>query len=121
VKAGGELREEAARALEKRLDDPALRDKTVVIVQHHPPTPPQLVDGLRGYERVLAMLRRHPRVRLLHGHIHALVDRARTFGAPATVDDSPRSPRVRLYDVEGGDAAQPRPRAARGAARSVTA
>lgn len=114
VSCGGELTEENAAALEKRLGDPALRDKAVVVVQHHPPFAPpsgalSVFDGLRGYARLLHLLGKHPRVSLLHGHMHRIVDRLvggigrqRVFGASATVDDSPRAPRVRLFEVKDG-------------------
>ena len=114
VYCGGELTSATAAALERRLEDRALRDKAVVVVQHHPPFAPpssvvRLVDGLRGYARLLQLLGRHPNVSLLHGHMHRVIDRivggigrARVFGAPATVDDSPRAPRVRMYEVHDG-------------------
>jgi 3',5'-cyclic AMP phosphodiesterase CpdA len=125
VRAGGVFTADAARAIESRLVDPALRDKAIVLVLHHSPfvqhkTPVmQLFDGLRGYARVTDLLVRHPRLQVLHGHLHRLVDkmmtvtgttRARVFGAPAVCDDpgddpdadAVPPPRVRLYDVRDG-------------------
>lgn len=113
ARSGGEFTRDAAAAVKARLVDPALRDKAVVLVLHHPPlVKPQNVvwdwiDALRGSTHVLDMLAQHARVQLLHGHLHKVVDRilsgakARIFGAPATVDDD-TSPRVRLYDVRHG-------------------
>jgi 3',5'-cyclic-AMP phosphodiesterase len=103
--AGGLFSTEAARAIERRLEDPTLRDRTVVLVLHHSPMhrrgSPLLsfVDGLRGCGHLLDLLAKHPRVQVLHGHLHQAVDRfARIFGAPAVVNDRD-VPRVRLYDV----------------------
>jgi len=114
ARSGGEFTRDAARAVETRLFDPAFRDKALVLVLHHPPYAKQKnpvwewIDALRGGTHVLDLLRKHPRVQLLHGHLHKVVDRivgsmarARIFGAPATVDDE-ATPRVRLYDVRDG-------------------
>lgn len=116
ARSGGEFTRDAARAVERRVTDPAFRDKALVLVLHHPPFAKpknpvwEWIDALRGSTHVLDMLRTHPRVQLLHGHLHKVVDRlvgsmtgarARIFGAPAVVDDE-GSPRVRLYDVRDG-------------------
>jgi Icc protein len=114
----GEFTREAAQAVAARLTDPALRNKTVVIVLHHPPFAKQpnpmwaWIDALRGGTQLIDLLLGHPRAQLLHGHLHRVVDRivglgknaaarARIFGAPATVDDV-ETARVRLYDVRDG-------------------
>ena len=109
TRSAGELTREGAEALERRLSDPALADKAVVIVQHHPPykrpSAWQWVDGLRGWDVLMTLLERFPNVHLLHGHLHRAADaivrfgRERIFGAPAVVNE----PRVRLYDVWGAD------------------
>jgi Icc protein len=111
--SAGELTAAAAAALEKRLDDPWLTGKSVVVVQHHPPFAHarriwQWIDGLRGHARLTELLTRRPQVHLLHGHMHRMVDRivglgtSRIFGASATVEDREGAPRVRFYDVIGG-------------------
>jgi hypothetical protein len=107
--------------VEARLADPALREKAIVLVLHHAPfvvhkTPMmQWVDGLRGCTQLIDMLAKHPRLQVLHGHLHRVVDRmlevrdttrTRIFGAPA-VCDAPESgdsgeARVRVYDVRDG-------------------
>lgn len=122
ARSGGMFTPDAARAVQARIDDPALRDKAIVLVMHHPPfihhknPVAQWIDGLRGCTHVLDMLARHPRVQILHGHMHRVVDRiaelgkgvagvanrARIFGAPAIVDDDDAKPRVRLYDLRDG-------------------
>lgn len=122
ARSSGTFTPEAARAVQARIDDPALRDMAIVLVMHHPPflhhSNPlsQWIDGLRGCKHVLEMLAHHPRVQILHGHMHRVVDRivalgqgvagvasrARIFGAPAIVDDADDLPRVRLYDLRDG-------------------
>lgn len=127
VRAGGEFTADAARAVESRLVDPALRDKAIVLVLHHSPfvqhrTPVmQWIDGLRGYGRVMNLLVKHPRLQVLHGHLHRMVDKmltvtggggTRVFGAAAVCDDADaeadesgrggEAPRIRLYDVRDG-------------------
>lgn len=122
ARSSGTFTPEAARAVQARIDDPALRDKAIVLVMHHPPflhhSNPlsEWIDGLRGCKHVLEMLARHPHVQILHGHMHRVVDRivalgqgvagvatrARIFGAPAIVDDEDDLPRVRLYDLRDG-------------------
>ena len=119
VRSGGSFTNDAARAVQARIDDPALRDKSIVLVMHHPPFEgrknalTEWVVGLSGHTYLLDMLRANPRLQLLHGHLHRVVDRivdlgrgvagrARIFGAPAVVDDEEGRPRVRLYDVRDG-------------------
>jgi 3',5'-cyclic AMP phosphodiesterase CpdA len=113
TRSSGELRADAADALERRLDDPALRRKVVVLVQHHPPYPHdtgvwQWIDGLRGWGRLMDLLHRFPNVHVLHGHLHYAIDRivklgrSRIFGAPAIVDDAHDRSRVRLYELHDG-------------------
>ncbi len=123
VRSGGEFTRAAANAIETRLSDPAFADRALVLVLHHPPVEKKSnavwswIDALRGSTHVLDLLARHPRVQLLHGHLHRVVDRmldaalafprrvrrgpVRIFGAPAVVDDGDRT-RVRLYDVRDG-------------------
>ena len=114
ARSGGELTESAMHALARRVEDGALARKAMVLVMHHPPfgnakNPWHFIDGLRGYARVLQLLAKSPRLQLLHGHLHRIMDRiaaghakSRVFGAPATVDDAPDQPRVRLYEVRDG-------------------
>lgn len=121
VRAGGEFTPEAARAVEGRLTDPALRNKAIVMVLHHAPfvvhkTPMmQWIDGLRGGATVIDLLRRHPRLQVLHGHLHRVVDRmlevkdttrTRIFGAPAVCEAAESGDsgvaRVRIYEVREG-------------------
>jgi 3',5'-cyclic-AMP phosphodiesterase len=119
ARSGGELTAAAASALERRLDDPALSQSLVVLVQHHSPfdegTPAwHWWDGLLGQARLIGLLATRPNVRLLHGHNHRASNRSvgrgpnRVFGAAAVVDDGESTPRVRLYDVTSDSSLAPR-------------
>ncbi len=131
--SGGVFSGAVTQTIERRLADPCFRDQTVVLVMHHPPFYPKgapslmkWIDGLRGSRHVLDLLGRHPRLQLLHGHLHRVFDRmlsprqgsaaeltdtdgstrTRVFGAPATCDGGERGerakpPAFRLYDVDG--------------------
>lgn len=131
--SGGVFTKETSAAVERRLRDPAFRDKAMVLVVHHPPFHPvkamKWIDGLRGGADVLDLLARHPRLQLLHGHLHRIFNHivatssavgaalgqavlrpktespdaaTRLFGAPATCDGTDEAPRFRLYDVKDG-------------------
>jgi 3',5'-cyclic AMP phosphodiesterase CpdA len=114
TRSSGELTSDAARALERRLQDTALGKAPAVLVQHHPPffqgnSAWHWIDGLRGVEMASAMLSRHRHAFVLHGHLHHVSHRAlpgetvpRVFGAPAVVDDPDDKSRVRLYEVSHG-------------------
>ncbi|MBX3214876.1 MAG: metallophosphoesterase [Labilithrix sp.] len=112
--SGGVFTKETAAAVERRLTDPAFRHRAMVLVVHHPPFHPvramRWIDGLRGAANVLDLLARHPRLQLLHGHLHRIFNHivatssavgaavgllpktdatdapTRLFGAPATCD-----------------------------------
>ncbi|MDP9152154.1 MAG: metallophosphoesterase [Myxococcota bacterium] len=99
--------------LERRVADDGLARRPLVVVQHHPPFVRQTrawhwVDGLIGAARLMILLERFRHVFVLHGHLHAVVNRAlacgvtRVLGATAVVDDGD-APRIRLYDVSDGD------------------
>ena len=111
TRSAGHIDDAAVDALERRVIDPAFRDKPILIVQHHPPFARsnlmQWIDGLRGWGRLMHLIERFPAVHCLHGHLHYVVSRIvglgceRILGAPAIVDDPVDRPRVRLYDVHG--------------------
>jgi 3',5'-cyclic-AMP phosphodiesterase len=99
-------------ALERRASDPSLSGRPLIVVQHHPPflrktSAWHWVDGLIGATRMMSLLEKFRNIFVLHGHLHAVVDRAlgcgvqRIFGVTATVDDED-APRVRIYDVREG-------------------
>ena len=112
TRAAGELTAAAADALEARVRDLSGRGRPVVIVVHHSPIAHrpfawQWLHGLRGGERILALLARYPDVHVLHGHLHHEVELSldagppRILGAPAVIDDPAHAPRVRLYESSG--------------------
>ena len=80
TRSAGELRPDAADALEARFADPGLARKALLVVQHHHPfahdrSTWQWWDGLRGSARLMGSLATHPHVQVLHGHLHKAVDR----------------------------------------------
>ncbi|HVJ92428.1 MAG TPA: metallophosphoesterase [Labilithrix sp.] len=74
----GVFTKETAAAVERRIADPAIRNKAMVLVVHHPPFHPvkmmARVDGLDGDAVMLALLARYPHVQVLHGHLHGIFD-----------------------------------------------
>jgi 3',5'-cyclic AMP phosphodiesterase CpdA len=112
TRSAGWIEEDALAAIERRAADPALARQPLVVVQHHPPFVRatqawQWIDGLIGAARLMSLLETFRHLFVLHGHLHSAVNRvlscgvARVLGATAIVDDKD-APRVRLYDVRGG-------------------
>jgi 3',5'-cyclic-AMP phosphodiesterase len=116
TRSSGMVTDDALDRLERRLQDRAIATRTTLLVQHHPPYAHgsrawQWIDGLANAPRMTALLARFPEVHVMHGHLHKCVDKAitgtrtRVFGAPALVEDDEESPRVRLYEIRGGQVA----------------
>ncbi|MDP9001893.1 MAG: metallophosphoesterase, partial [Myxococcota bacterium] len=112
TRSAGLIAHQALSVLERRAADPALADGPLVVVQHHPPfvrrtTALHWIDGLIGAAGLMSVLERFRHLFVLHGHLHAVVNRvlgcgvARVLGAPAVVDDGD-APRVRIFDVREG-------------------
>ncbi len=112
TRSSGFMPEAALDVIQRRAADAALRDKPLVIVQHHPPFVRSTkalhwMDGLIGAARLMTLLEAFRHVWVLHGHLHHIVNRAlgcgvnRILGATAVVDDHD-APRVRLYDAHDG-------------------
>jgi len=112
TRSAGWIDDRTLDIVQRRGADAALSDRPLVVVQHHPPFVRttqawQWVDGLLGAARLMAILEAFHHLFVLHGHLHAAVNRvlgcgvARVLGATAIVDDRD-APRVRLYDVRDG-------------------
>jgi 3',5'-cyclic-AMP phosphodiesterase len=112
TRSAGWVPDEAMEAIERRASDTYLSKQPLVVVQHHPPflrTTSALhwIDGLVGARRMMDMMERFRHLWVLHGHLHAIVDRAlscgiaRICGATAVVDDKHEA-RVRIYDLRDG-------------------
>lgn len=112
TRSAGWIEDDALDVVARRAGDPGLGDRPLLVVQHHPPfvrttQPLHWLDGLAGAARMMGILEAFRHLFVLHGHLHAAVNRvlgcgaARIFGATAIVDDRD-APRVRLYDVVGG-------------------
>jgi 3',5'-cyclic-AMP phosphodiesterase len=111
TRSAGLIADETLSMLARHAADPALADRPLVVVQHHPPFVRSTqalhwLDGLIGAARLMPLLEKFPHLFVLHGHLHTVVNRAlgcgvaRVLGATAVVDDRD-TPRVRLYDVRG--------------------
>jgi 3',5'-cyclic-AMP phosphodiesterase len=112
TRSAGWLPDEAIASIERRASDPTFARRPLIVVQHHPPflrktSALHWLDGLVGAHRMMAMLEAFRHLFVLHGHLHATVDRAlacgvsRIRGATAVVDDQDEA-RVRVYDVLDG-------------------
>jgi len=112
TRSAGWIKDESLEALERRTADPALANRPMVAIQHHPPffrktSALHWLDGLMGAARMMSVLGAVRNLFVLHGHLHTIIDRAlgggvaRILGATAVVDDRD-TPRVRVYDVRDG-------------------
>ena len=112
TRSAGWIDDDSLDVVQHRAADPGLSDRPLLVVQHHPPfvrmtQPLHWLDGLVGAVRMMGILEAFRHVFVLHGHLHAAVNKVlgcggtRVFGATAIVDDRD-APRVRLYDVRGG-------------------
>ncbi len=112
TRSAGWIPDEAIASIERRASDPMFARRPLIVVQHHPPflrktSALHWLDGLVGAHRMMAMLEAFRHLFVLHGHLHATVDRAlacgvsRIRGATAVVDDKDEA-RVRVYDVLDG-------------------
>jgi 3',5'-cyclic AMP phosphodiesterase CpdA len=110
--SAGTLTFEMADALDGFARDPALRDRPMLVVQHHPPLGHgnafwNWIDGTRAPERGARLLRAHAHMHVLHGHTHARNSyRVRREG-PAQVHSGAAvlssSEHVRFYDTAHGE------------------
>jgi Icc protein len=111
TRSAGLIADETLSILARRAADPALAARPLVVVQHHPPFVRNTlalhwIDGLIGAAHLMTLLEKFRHLFVLHGHMHAVVNRvlgcgvARVLGATAVVDDRD-TPRIRYYDVRG--------------------
>jgi 3',5'-cyclic-AMP phosphodiesterase len=112
TRSAGIIQTEALSAIQRRASDPALVDRPLLVVQHHPPFMRKTsawhwVDGLSGAAHLMTLLETFRHLFVLHGHLHAAVNRvlgcgvARVLGATAVVDDRDAA-RVRVYEAREG-------------------
>jgi 3',5'-cyclic AMP phosphodiesterase CpdA len=112
TRSAGCITRAALGAVEARASDKAFAHRPLVAIQHHPPFVRKTqawdwIDGLIGARSLMSLLETFRHLFVLHGHLHAMVNRAlgcgvaRILGATAVVDDKD-APRVRVYDVIDG-------------------
>jgi 3',5'-cyclic-AMP phosphodiesterase len=105
--SGGVFTKETAAVVDHRVADPAFRDKAMVLVVHHPPFHPvkvmEWIDGLRGGANVLELLARHPRLQLLHGHLHRIFNHILATSSAVGAALDPVLVRTRHTELGAGD------------------
>ena len=77
TRSSGEVTTSMAEAIERRASDPSLKKRALLVVAHHPPFGRGALDwfdGLRGGDRLMALLARHENVHAMHGHLHSATD-----------------------------------------------
>jgi Icc protein len=98
-------------ALDQLARDPAVRECTLLVAQHHPPLGHRnlfwnWIDGMAAPARNASLLCHHAHMHVLHGHTHEQLSlRVRPYGpqqvhSGAAVVES--SDHIRFYDVGGG-------------------
>ncbi len=112
TRSAGKIGEDALSMIARRAADKALASAPLVVVQHHPPfvrktSALHWIDGLIGAASLMMLMERFRHLFVLHGHLHAVVNRVlqcgstRVLGATAVVEDR-AVPRVRIFDVRAG-------------------
>jgi 3',5'-cyclic AMP phosphodiesterase CpdA len=110
--SAGALAHDDRHALDQLARDPAVREYTLLVAQHHPPLGYRnplwnWIDGMDQPKRNASLLRDHAHMHVLHGHTHECKSvRVRPHGprqvhSGAAVVES--SDHVRFYDVGGGE------------------
>lgn len=111
LSSAGSIAKAELEALDRRVRDPALRRRAVIVAQHHQPgvsafPPAQWLDGFREHAPLAALFAAHEGLSVVHGHTHRAVDKrvhgsmhARVFSALAVVESG--AP-LRRYEVNDG-------------------
>lgn len=111
LRSAGELSAQDARALDALARGPRLRERTLLIAQHHPPLGyrNQLwnwIDGMLEHSRGMALLREHAHLHVVHGHVHRRSSYGLSPDAPHQVHCADSvlhgGEGVRFYEVGAG-------------------
>ena len=114
TRSSGQVRADDVMAIRRLSSSPALRDRAIVVVQHHPVTqrallPLEWLDGAQNASSLRELLLERTRVHVLHGHVHRVQTRhlcgrnhAQVYAAAALRNHDGTKPVVRLYKAEAG-------------------
>ena len=121
--ASGRLGVVQLAALERILAHPEVRDRTAVILQHHPihnasSAAKRMLEGLDDAEEEIRILSKLPRGLLLHGHLHRRVHRRLTTArgridavgstsASLLHESDERMAGFNVYEIESDGAVRP--------------
>lgn len=108
-RSSGRISDAQLNALRALLDEPRVRDRTVLVVTHYAPrradgTPDKKLHGLDNADELLDACARAPRCAVLHGHIHRRYhvrasNGVELFGAGSATQAGRES--FWLYDAQG--------------------
>ena len=110
--SAGTLTVDMAGTLDGLARDPALRDRPLLVAQHHPPLGHgqglwNWIDGTRAPERGARLLHAHAHMHVLHGHTHTRKSYRVRLDGPEQVHSGAAvlssSEHVRFYDTAHGE------------------
>ncbi len=114
TRSAGAVRADEVLRIRRFASRPDLRDRAIVVAQHHPVharalLPFEWLDGVQNAGCLRDLLLERTRVHVLHGHVHREQTRrlcgrnhAQVFAAPAVRNHEAGRPVVRLYRAEAG-------------------
>jgi 3',5'-cyclic-AMP phosphodiesterase len=113
TRSAGRVRDADVLTIRRLASRPELRDRAIVVAQHHPVTqrvlPLDWLDGAQNASSLRDLLLERTRVHVLHGHVHRAQTRqlcgrghAQIYAAPAVRNHDDSRPVVRLYKAEAG-------------------
>lgn len=114
TRSAGQVRPDDVLKIRRYASRPELRDRAIVVAQHHPVTqrallPLEWLDGTQNAGSLRDLLLERTRVHVLHGHVQRARtrrlcgrDHAQVYAAKGLRNHDASSPAVRLYKADGG-------------------